>query len=58
MWGQMNGLLAQWNKINVVLHARATMQGNPTVRKEAGRGVGEILKVWSHLPALLEGPVT
>ena len=54
----MNVLLAQWNKINEVLHARAVMQGNPTVRKEAGRGVGEILKVWSHLLALLERPVT
>lgn len=57
-WKQMNVLLAQWNKINEVLHARAVMQGNPTARKEAGRGVGEILKVWSHLPALLERPVT
>lgn len=54
----MNVLLAQCNKINEVLHARVMMQGNPTVRKEAGRGVGEILKVWSHLPALLKGPVT
>lgn len=31
------------------------IQGNPEVRKEAGRGAGEILKVWSHLPALLGG---
>lgn len=54
----MNGLLAQWNKINIVLHARAVIQGNPEVRKEAGRGAGEILKVWSPLPALLGGPVT
>lgn len=45
----MNLLFAQGNKINVVLHIPAVVQGNPAARKEAGRGVGEILKVWSHL---------
>lgn len=51
----MELLFALLNKINVVLHVPAVVQGNPAVRKEAGRGVSKILQVWSHLPALLEG---
>lgn len=39
-------------------HAPAMVQGNPEVRNEAGRRVGEILKVWSHLPTLLQRPMT
>lgn len=53
--GGVKLLFALLNKINVLLCAPAVVQGNPAVRKEARRGVGEILQVWSHLPALLEG---
>lgn len=39
----MNLLFAPWNKINVVLHVPAMVQGNPAVRKEARRDVGEVV---------------